>query len=145
MNVLITGGAGGLGLSVCKAFLDDGFDVRVFDLGNRVNQRRVRTLGASADTVWGDITQLESVRRAMDGVDAVVHLAAIIQPLTEENPELAARINVGGTQTIVDLVKEKRSTCNALHLIQGPGHAHIYNADFGAIMDLSNNLECIPG
>ena len=107
MNVLITGGAGGLGLSVCKAFLDDGFDVRVFDLGNRVNQRRVRTLGASADTVWGDITQLESVRRAMDGVDAVVHLAAIIQPLTEENPELAARINVGGTQTIVDLVKEK--------------------------------------
>jgi len=108
MNVLITGGAGGLGLSVCKAFLDDGFDVRVFDLDNRVNQRRVITLGASVDTVWGDITQLESVRQAMDGVDAVVHLAGIIQPLTEKNPELAAMINVGGTQTIVDLVKEKR-------------------------------------
>jgi nucleoside-diphosphate-sugar epimerase len=106
MNVLITGGAGGVGLSVCKAFLDDGFDVRVFDLDNRVNQRRVRTLGASTDTVWGDITQFESVRRAMDGVDAVVHLAGILQPLTEENPELAARVNVGGTQTIVSLVKE---------------------------------------
>lgn len=108
MKVLITGGAGGLGINICKAFLEDGFDVRVFDLDNRVNQRRVRTLGASADIMWGDITQLESVRRAMDGVDAVVHLAAILQPLTEKNPELAARVNVGGTQTIVDLVKEKR-------------------------------------
>jgi nucleoside-diphosphate-sugar epimerase len=106
MKVMITGGAGGVGLSVCKAFLDDGFDVRVFDLDNRVNQKRVRTLGASTDIVWGDITQSESVRRAMDSVDAVVHLAGIIQPLTEKNPELAAKVNVGGTQTIVSLVKE---------------------------------------
>ena len=108
MKVLITGGAGGLGFNICKAFLEDGFDVRVFDLDNRINQRRVRNLGASTDIVWGDITQLESVRRALDGVDAVIHLAAIIEPLTEKNPELAARINVGGTKTIVDLVKEKR-------------------------------------
>jgi UDP-glucose 4-epimerase len=106
VKVLITGGAGGLGLSVCKAFLEDGFDVRVFDLGNRVNQRRVRTLDASTDIVWGDINQLESVREAMDGVDAVVHLAGILQPLTEENPDLADRVNVGGTETIVSLVKE---------------------------------------
>lgn len=106
MKVLITGGAGGVGLSVCKAFLQDGFDVRVFDLGNPINQKRVRTLGASADIVWGDLTQFDSVRRAMDGVDAVVHLAGIIQPLTEEKPELATRVNVGGTQTIVSLIKE---------------------------------------
>jgi nucleoside-diphosphate-sugar epimerase len=106
MKVLITGGAGGLGLDVCKTFLEDGFDVRVFDLDNRVNQRRVRNLGASTDIVWGDITQLESVRRAVDGVDAVVHLAGILPPLTEKNPELAARVNVGGTQTIVSLVKD---------------------------------------
>ena len=108
MNVLITGGAGGLGLNVCRAFLEDGFDVRVFDLENRANQRRLRTLGDSADTLWGDITQLESVRRAVDGVDAVVHLAGIMQPLSEQNPELAARVNVGGTQNIVGLLKEKR-------------------------------------
>jgi nucleoside-diphosphate-sugar epimerase len=107
MRVLITGGAGGMGINVCKAFLEEGFDVRVFDLGNRVNRKRVRFLGGSADIVWGDITQLESARRAMDGVDAVVHLAAIIPPLTEENPDLAARVNVGGTQTVVDLIKEK--------------------------------------
>jgi len=107
MRVLITGGAGGVGINVCKAFLEEGLDVRVFDLGNRVNQKRVRTLDASADILWGDITQLESVRRAMDGVDAVVHLAAIIPPLTEENPDLAVRVNVGGTQTVVDLIKEK--------------------------------------
>lgn len=108
MKVLITGGAGGLGTTICKAFLEDGFDVRVFDLDNRVNRKRLRTLGTSVDTVWGDITQPESVRRAIDGVDAMVHLAGILPPLSEKNPELAARVNVGGTQTIVDLVKERR-------------------------------------
>jgi nucleoside-diphosphate-sugar epimerase len=37
----------------------------------------------------------------------VVHLAGIVQPFTEENPELAYKVNVGGTQTIVDLIKER--------------------------------------
>lgn len=110
MRVLITGGAGALGINICKAFLADGLDVRVFDLDNPVNQKRVRALGDRTDIMWGDITQLESVRRAIDGVDAVVHLAAagVVPTRTGENPELLARVNVGGTQTIVSLVKEKR-------------------------------------
>ena len=97
-----------MGLSICKAFIDDGFDVRVFDLDKPINRKRLRTLGASVDIVWGDITQLESVRPAMDGVDAVVHLAGILPPLSEKNPELADRVNVGGTQNIIELVKEKQ-------------------------------------
>jgi len=43
----------------------------------------------------------------MQGIDAVVHLAGIVQPFTEENPQLAYKVNVGGTQTIVDLIKER--------------------------------------
>ncbi len=107
MRVLITGGAGGLGISTCKAFLKDGFNVRVLDLDSPINQKRVRGLGANAETVWGDITEPDVVKKAMEGVDAAVHLAAIILPSSESNPELTARVNVGGTQTITDIIKKK--------------------------------------
>ncbi len=43
----------------------------------------------------------------MEGIDAVVHLAGMVQPFTEENPKAARELNVGGTRTVVDLIKEK--------------------------------------
>ena len=91
-----------MGFNVCKAFLKAGFDVRVLD-----QRKRVKGLGANSEIVWGDITQPDSVRKAMDDVDAVVHLAGVLLPFTEENPELAYKVNVGGTQTIVNLIREK--------------------------------------
>ena len=102
MRVLITGGTGRWGPPICKAFLEDGFSVRML-----LHRKRVKSVGANCELVWGDVTQPDSVKKAMDGVDAVVHLAGIVQPLTEENPELAYKVNVGGTQTVVDIIKER--------------------------------------
>lgn len=107
MRVLITGGAGRLGINVCQAFLKDGFQVRVLDLDTPRNRKSVRELGEKAEVMWGDVTQPELVRRAIEGVDTVVHMAAILPPVAYEKPELAARVNVGGTRVIVDLIKEK--------------------------------------
>ena len=102
MRVLITGGAGHFGPSVCRAFLRDGADVRVL-----LHRRKIKGLGTDLEIMWGDLTQPDTVERLVEGVDAVVHLAAMVQPMTEQDPELARRINVGGTQTIVGLVKER--------------------------------------
>lgn len=107
MRVLITGGAGRLGINVCQAFLKDGFQVRVLDLDTPRNRKSVRELGEKAEVMWGDVTQPELVRRAIEEVDTVVHMAAILPPVAYEKPELAARVNVGGTRVIVDLIKEK--------------------------------------
>jgi nucleoside-diphosphate-sugar epimerase len=101
MRVLITGGTGRLGPFVCKAFLSAGFDVRLL-----LHRRKARGLGKNLEIVNGNITHPEAVKAALDGIDAVVHLAGIVQPLTEEKPELAQRINVDGTRMIVSLVKE---------------------------------------
>lgn len=107
MHILITGGAGGLGISICNAFLKEGFEVRVFDLDNRLNRRRIKKLSANVDIFWGDVTQPDLVEKAMEGIDGVVHLAAVLPPLSEENPQLAETTNVGGTQTIVRLIEKK--------------------------------------
>lgn len=102
MRVLITGGAGHFGPIVCRTFLRDGADVRVL-----LHRRRMKGRDMDLEIMWGDLTQPNTVERLVEGVDAVVHLAAMVEPMTEQNPELARRINVGGTQTIVDLVKER--------------------------------------
>ena len=101
MRVLVTGATGRLGPFVCKALLDNECDVRVI-----LHRRKVKGLSKNIEMVWGSVNDPDSVRKALDGVDAVVHLAGIVQPLTEEKPELAQRINVDGTQTVVSLVKE---------------------------------------
>jgi len=102
MRVLVTGAAGHFGPSLCRAFLRDGADVRVL-----LHRRKIKGMGTAVETMWGDITQPDSIKRAVEGVDAVVHLAAMVEPMTEQNPELASRINVGGTKTIVDLIKDR--------------------------------------
>jgi UDP-glucose 4-epimerase len=101
-RVLITGASGHFGPGICGAFLREGFDVRVL-----LHRRKFKNPEGSLEVVWGDITQRDSVVRALDGVDAVVHLAGVVEPMTEEDPEMAHRVNVGGTRTIVDAIREK--------------------------------------
>ena len=101
LHVLITGGSGKFGPNVCQTFLENGHTVRVL-----LHQHKMKSPGKNFEIAWGDITQPDSVRKAIESVDAIVHLAGIVEPLTEENPELALRVNAGGTRTLVDLSKE---------------------------------------
>lgn len=107
MRVLVTGGAGRLGINVCKILLGEGFQVRVFDLDTPGNRQNVGELDGRAEIFWGDITREDSVCRAVSDIDAVVHMAAILPPVAYEKPELAHEVNVGGTKILVDLMKAK--------------------------------------
>src|SRR4030042_3116671 len=107
MRVLVTGGAGRLGINVCKILLEEGFQVRVFDLDTPRNRQGVEELGGRVEIFWGDITKPDSVCRAVSDIDAVVHMAAVLPPVVYEKPELAHEVNVGGTKILVDLMKAK--------------------------------------
>ena len=105
MLVLVTGGAGRLGITVCRMLQKKGSRVRVFDLDSPRNRKSVKELGRKAEVFWGDIASAASVRQSLDGVDAVIHMAGILPPVTESNPGLAEKVNVRGTQTLVDGIK----------------------------------------
>ena len=114
MRLLITGGAGRLGINVCKAFLKDGFQVRVFDLDTPGNRKSVKRLNGKFEVQWGDITRLNSVQKALEGIDAIVHMAGILPPVAYEKPKLAFKVNVDGTRIIVDQVKK---TCKKIPFV----------------------------
>ncbi len=78
-TVLITGGAGFVGQHVARALLEQGHRVRALDnLIEQVHPGRVRPpeLDPAIDLRIGDVRDADAVRDALQGVDAVVHLAA---------------------------------------------------------------------
>jgi nucleoside-diphosphate-sugar epimerase len=70
---LVTGGAGFLGINLCRFLLSRGHVVRSLDIAPFDYPERDRV-----DAILGDIRNAETVDRAMDGVDIVVHCAAAL-------------------------------------------------------------------
>jgi nucleoside-diphosphate-sugar epimerase len=103
MVILVTGGAGRLGYEVVKLLLQENEEVRVFDLPS-VNWIPIEALGRG-DIFKGNITDPEQTSRACDGVDAVIHLAAIMPLKSEENEKLTSRVNVEGTRGLLRSLK----------------------------------------
>src|ERR671933_2428640 len=94
--VLITGGAGFIGANLLRQ-LDAAYDVRVLD--NLVRgSRDLLPAEREIDVVVGDIRDPDAVKRAMHGVDLVIHLAAfgsVVESVTD--PVENFEINVRGT------------------------------------------------
>ena len=110
MRVLVTGGAGRLGIDVCNALLKNGFQVSIFDLDTISTRKNLKRLNGPAVIIKGDITWPDSVGPALRGVDAVLHMAALLTVNTASNRELATKVNVGGTRNIVEAIRSERRT-----------------------------------
>jgi len=99
MRVLVTGGAGYIGAHVCDALVAAGYQVRIFDDFSNGLTRRTKDL---KDVVKGDITDREAILNSLDGIDAVIHLAAK-KAVGESvlNPLKYYENNVGGTLNLL--------------------------------------------
>jgi nucleoside-diphosphate-sugar epimerase len=101
--VLVTGGAGSVGRRVVQRLCREGYTVRVFDLPN-MNYAGLE--GAEGiEVLRGDITRLKSVQQAVEGVSAVIHLAALLPPASERCRELTCTVNVEGTTRVAEALK----------------------------------------
>ena len=105
MRVLLTGAMGNIGFSTLQALLAEGHDVVAFDLESRRAQKLSSRLDSRVEVIWGDVTDPESLEGALDGVRAVIHLAAIIPPYTDRAPDLARRVNVDATRNLIALME----------------------------------------
>ena len=103
-SILITGGTGSFGKTMLRALLDDGVpEVRILSrdeekqdaLRNALRDPRVRYY-------IGDVRDRGSVERALNGVDAVFHAAALKQvPSCEFFPLEAVRTNIIGSENVI--------------------------------------------
>ena len=107
MYVLITGGAGFIGTNLVARLnsLPD-IEVRIFD--NEALGRRERLDAFKGEFMYGDINDKEALNRALDGVDAVVHLAAQTR-VTDSiaDPALNFLVNVNGTFNLLEAMRAR--------------------------------------
>jgi nucleoside-diphosphate-sugar epimerase len=102
-TLLVTGGAGFIGSSFVKIAIDMGFQIRVIDNLSTGTPELVSELSEmGVDVFIGDVRDTELLEIVMEGVDAVVHLAAQVSvPISVEKPDETASINIGGTEALL--------------------------------------------
>jgi nucleoside-diphosphate-sugar epimerase len=104
MSVTVTGGAGYVGALVVDELLASGREVRVLDVLLHGQEDVAEHLAArGVEVIRGDIRDADARRRALEGAEAVVHLAAIVgDPACARDPELSNDVNVGGSRALVE-------------------------------------------
>ncbi len=107
MKILLTGAFGNLGSLVIEELLDRNHDVAAFDVASKTNRKVAKGIGdhPNLEVVWGDIRDEDQVASLVHRVDAVIHLAAVIAPFSEKNPELAHAVNVEGTEHVLRAIR----------------------------------------
>lgn len=100
MRVLITGGAGFLGLHTARGFAERGYDVRLLDIA----PVDLSEYPPGTEYIKGDVRDRDIVERAMEGVDVVIHAAAAL-PLWPKKE--IWDVNVNGTRNVLDVALKK--------------------------------------
>jgi UDP-glucose 4-epimerase len=101
MNILVTGGAGFIGSHMVEFYQESAAEIRVLD-NLRTGYRR-NLDGLRHTFIEGSITDRGLVKRAVDGVDYIFHLAALVSvPESMANPAECVDINVHGLLNVLE-------------------------------------------
>lgn len=100
-RVLITGGAGFIGVAMARELIKAGMEVRALDL--------VKSPVEEAERLIGSILDMNTISRAVRGCDYVVHLAAMMGvERTEQNKMECLNVNILGTLSVLDACVKER-------------------------------------
>jgi nucleoside-diphosphate-sugar epimerase len=107
---LVTGGAGFIGSHLTEALVGRGEKVRVVDnlsTGKRANLAHL----SGIDFLEGDLAEIDVARRAVEGMDIVLHQAAIPSvPRSIEDPITSNRANVVGSLNLLVAARDAKVT-----------------------------------
>lgn len=120
-KVLVTGGAGYIGTVLVRWLLESGYSVRIADLRKPPSNFTVPSAAAGdLEISLLDIRDKAAVVEAIAGVNAVVHLAAIVgDPACAAEPEAAVSVNLDASKQLYELAEKENvhrfvfaSTCS---------------------------------
>jgi nucleoside-diphosphate-sugar epimerase len=120
-RVLLTGASGSMGGEALKELLKrkDGYDVVLLIRPSKQNRRAFAKYEEreGIKIVWGDLCNLSDVLDAVNGVDYVLHPAALIAPEADKNPQLCKGINCGGTENIITAIKKQPDSSDHVRFV----------------------------
>jgi len=102
MKILVTGGSGFIGSHVVDKLIDAGHSVRVLDIKKPTHRGDV-------EYIKGDITSEKDIRKSLNGIDVVCHIAAFSDiNLVKDNPLLTIKYNIMGTAYLLEECRQQK-------------------------------------
>ena len=109
MKILITGAFGNIGKAVTEEAIKRGHEIIVFEIDSKKTRKDARKYRKKIKKViFGDIRNLENVKKAIQECDSVIHLAAILPPISKKHRELTFEVNYRGTVNLINEIKETK-------------------------------------
>jgi nucleoside-diphosphate-sugar epimerase len=128
--ILITGGTGFLGSYIIRQLIEKGYQVRAIRRSHKLPPYVPNEIFDKVEWVDGDVLDVVSLEDAMNGVDTVIHAAAIVSFISSEKKQMY-KINVEGTANVVNIALEKNirrfvhiSSIAALSRMPDGGHVN---------------------
>lgn len=105
-KILITGGTGFLGAYIIRALVEKGHRVRAIRRSHKLPAFISKEIIAKAEWVEGDVLDVVSLEEAMEGIDTVIHAAAVVSFSGKDRKHMY-QVNVEGTANVVNTALEK--------------------------------------
>ena len=108
-SILITGGTGSLGKELTKTIFNKWPDVKRLVIYSRDEQKQFQMAQEFSEINYpairyfiGDVRDLERLKRAFNGIDYVIHAAAMKHVhIAEYNPDECVKTNIGGAENVI--------------------------------------------
>jgi NADH dehydrogenase len=107
MTILVTGAAGFMGNNIARKLVAQGKPVRALVRTKAKADKRLGDLASSIEIAEGDVTDRDSLMRATEGVEAVIHNVAIAM---EKGGQTYEEINYQGTVNVLDAAEANGAT-----------------------------------
>lgn len=116
-RILLTGASGTVGTEVLKQLHQhkNQYEITVFDIKTKKAENLFSIYKNQIKVVYGNISNEIDVAQVSKNQDVVIHLASIIPPLADEQPELTYRVNVIGSQILVASLEKQSPDCFFLY------------------------------
>ena len=106
MKYLVTGGAGFIGSNIAKQLLENGETVRILDNFSTGHRENLASIKDKIELIEGDIRDLATTEKAVEGMDYVLHQAALASvPRSVKDPLSSNAVNVSGTLNLLEAAK----------------------------------------
>ena len=135
-TILLTGASGEVGFEAFKELYNrrERYNIRLLNLDRKFERQRFAPYNGQVEIVYGDLRNPDTLQKAVQGVDGVIHAAAVIPPAADANPELARAVNVGGTRSLVAALTG-----------QNPAARLVYTSSISVYGDRVNNPQIRVG
>ncbi len=105
-KILITGGTGFLGAYIIKDLVERNYQVRAIRRSKNLPRYVPNSIFDNVEWIDGDVLDVVALEEAMDGIDSIIHSAAIVS-FSKKDRKRMFDVNVNGTANVVNMALEK--------------------------------------